>query len=286
MLTVLESIKLSTEYLGKKGIESPRVNAELLLAEILNCKQLDLYLSFDKPLKENEILKYREWIVRRGKYEPLQYIIGRTEFYGLTFYVNSNVLIPRQETEILVETILQDCKEKERYNILDIGTGSGNIAVSLAKHLPNSVITAIDISDSALSLAQKNAEENCVKGIIQFKNIDITSPNCLKHLNSKFDIVVSNPPYVSLEEYQTLQKEIIDYEPAASVTDGEDGYKFYRIITRLVIELLSSSGKLYFELGKDQAEEVKLILSENGFKNIQTFKDYLNVERVIIGEKL
>ena len=132
MITVLESINLSSEYLKNKGIESPRINAELLLAHILNCKRLNLYLSFEKPLTEEELQKYRELLRRRSKFEPLQYIIGKVEFYGIDFKVNTSVLIPRQETEIIVETIIGQYDKHDILRILDIGTGSGNIAIALA----------------------------------------------------------------------------------------------------------------------------------------------------------
>ena len=153
MITVLESINLSSDYLKNKGIESPRINAELLLAHVLNCKRLNLYLSFEKPLSEEEIIKYKELLKRRIKFEPLQYIIGKVEFYGIDFMVNPSVLIPRQETEILVETIIRQYDKYDTLRILDIGTGSGNIAVSLAKNLDNSFITGIDISEDALKIA-------------------------------------------------------------------------------------------------------------------------------------
>ncbi|MFA3782054.1 peptide chain release factor N(5)-glutamine methyltransferase [Melioribacteraceae bacterium 4301-Me] len=286
MLTVLESIKLSAEYLKNKGIQSPRINAELLLAEILNCKRLDLYLSFDKPLTENEISKYREWIRRRGKFEPLQYIIGKTEFYGLTFLINKNVLIPRQETEILVETILNDYESNGIQKILDIGTGSGNIAIALAKFLPNSHITAVDISTDAITVAKKNAQLNSVDKLIQFIILDITKEGSISQLQSSYDIIVSNPPYIPLNEYKTLQKEITDYEPIYAVTDKENGFRFYKIISNLSQKLLNKYGKLYFEVGKEQAKFVKKIMIENNFKNIKTKKDYLGIERVLTGEKL
>ncbi len=286
MLTVLEAIKLSTDYLQGRGIESPRINAELLLSEILNCKRLDLYLSFDKPLQQYEIDKYRDWLARRGKFEPLQYIIGKTEFYGLVFNINSTVLIPRQETEILVETILKECKANEKYRVLDIGTGSGNIAVTLAKFLPNSEIVAVDNSEDTLKIAFQNAQMHNVNDRIQFKKLDITDMNCLNELDSTFDIVVSNPPYVSLDEFEKLQKEITDYEPVTAVSDQDDGFKFYRIISVFSLKLLIKYGKLFFELGKDQSEQVEKILGENNFHNIKIIKDYLNIDRVIVGQKL
>ena len=198
MLTVLESIKLSTEYLQKKGIESPRINAELLLANILNCKRLDLYLKFDQPLKEGEINLYREFISRRGKFEPLQYITGTVEFFGLEFKVNKSVLIPRPETEILVETIIDSAEKKENIDILDIGTGSGNIAIAVAKNLPNSKICAIDNNSEALQIAKDNAKLNSVEDRIEFMNDSIL--NGIIRSAKKYDIIVSNPPYVSIQE--------------------------------------------------------------------------------------
>jgi len=172
MLTVLESITLSTEYLKNKGIESPRINAELLLANILNCKRLNLYLLFDRPLTDEETAKYRELLKRRSKFEPLQYIIGNVEFYGLDFYVNPSVLIPRPETELLVEAIIDIYKDYDPVNILDVGTGSGNIAVALAKNIINSYITAIDISEDALKTAKGNAVLNSVDNKIDFIQAD------------------------------------------------------------------------------------------------------------------
>ena len=186
MLTVLESIKLSTEFLEKKGIESPRLNAEILLSEILNCKRLDLYLKFDQSLKELEISKYREWIKRRGLYEPIQYIIGKIEFFGLQFRVNSSVLIPRPETEILVEEVLRYSKSKNGLKILDIGTGSGIIAIAIAKQLEDSQITAIDISQEAINLAIENAVTNEVISKLNFLMSDIKD----FENNEKFDVVV------------------------------------------------------------------------------------------------
>ncbi|MFZ0455524.1 MAG: peptide chain release factor N(5)-glutamine methyltransferase [Ignavibacteriaceae bacterium] len=282
MLTVLESIKLSTDYLQKKGIESPRINAELLLANILNCKRLDLYLKFDQPLKEEEINMYREFISRRGKFEPLQYITGSVEFFGLEFKVNSSVLIPRPETEILVEAIIDSAGKEENVDILDIGTGSGNIAVSVAKNLPNSKISAIDISSDALLVAEKNAKLNSVEGRIDFMNDSIL--NGVIYAAKKYDIVVSNPPYISVEEFGNLQPELKVYEPRTALTDEGDGFSFFRIISSKTKNLLKDKGKLFFEVGKDQYKQVENILLENGFRNINIKRDYLNIERVIYGE--
>ena len=281
MLTVLESINLSTEFLSKKGIDSPRINAELMLAHILKCKRLDLYLKFDQPLNDEETKLYREYLKRRSSREPLQYITGSVEFYGLEFKVNNSVLIPRQETEILLETVINQNLKDDRFNILDIGTGSGNIAVCLAKHLENSNVTSVDISDEALKVAKANAELNDVGDKITFIQANIFSNT---ELNG-FDIIVSNPPYVSEEDYENLQPELRLYEPKISLTDNNDGLSFYKQIVSASGHLLKSGGKIYFEVGAGQFEKVMSMLRENNFSNVEYKKDYLNIERVIYGVK-
>ncbi|HMU41656.1 MAG TPA: peptide chain release factor N(5)-glutamine methyltransferase [Ignavibacteriaceae bacterium] len=282
MLTVLEAVKLSADYLQKKGIESPRLNAELLLAHLLNCKRLDLYLLFDRPLKENEIILYRELLKKRGSFVPLQYIIGNVEFYGLEFSVDSSVLIPRPETELLVDTIIEENKNTT-LKILDIGTGSGIIAIALAKSLEQPELFAIDISEAALANAKKNAIKNDVTDRIKFLQLDVRSD--LSLLKESFDIIVSNPPYISKDEFPKLQTELRVFEPAIALTDYADGLSFFKIISEKAIRLLKNNGKLYFEIGKDQSDSVKKILQENGFANIQIKKDYQEIDRVISGEK-
>ena len=282
MLTVLESIKLSTEYLQNKEIESPRINAELLLAKILNCKRLDLYLMFDRPLMQEEIEQYREFIRRRSKNEPLQYIVGSVEFYGIEFLVNSNVLIPRQETEILVESIIKSFDANSSLTILDIGSGSGNIAIVLAKYFPNSTVVSIDISQLALETAIHNAKLNAVDQRIIFKMEDITKQPELER--NFFEVIVSNPPYVSSEQYKDLQPELKIYEPKIALTDNSDGFTFYKLISAKAKSLLKQEGKIFFEVGEGQSQNVVDILTENDFNKIRVIKDYLNIDRVITGD--
>ncbi|MHB1686021.1 MAG: peptide chain release factor N(5)-glutamine methyltransferase [Ignavibacteriaceae bacterium] len=284
MLTILDSINLSTEYLKNKGIDSPRINAELLLAHILKCKRLELYLSYDRPLKEDEVVLYRELLKRRSKFEPLQYITGLVEFYGLEFKVGPAVLIPRPETELLVEEILKTYPGNNNLKILDIGTGSGNIAVSLAKHLQNSSIIAIDISDEALKVARENAELNNISGKIQFVKHDILSG--VKILENDFDAVVSNPPYVTQKDFGNLDHELKDFEPAVALTDQADGLSFYKAISSYANLLLKKGGKIFFEIGHCHSEQVNELLLQNNFSNILVRKDYQNIDRVILGELL
>ncbi len=282
MLTVLEAIILSTEFLEKKEIESPRVNSELLLAHTLSCKRLDLYLTYDRPLSEDEVNVYREFIRRRSKSEPLQYIIGKVEFYGLEFKVNSSVLIPRQETEILVETIINSVNKNEKITIMDIGVGSGNISISLAKHLPNAEITATDTGESALETAKANAKLHNVSERIKFIKHDINSDELL---NEEFDIVVSNPPYISKEEFPNLKDELKVYEPKGALTDFSDGLNYFRIISAKAKNILKNNGKIFFEVGQGQSDDVGKILSGNNFSEIAFVKDYLKIDRVVSGIK-
>jgi len=282
MLTVLNAINLSTEFLEKKEIESPRINAELLLAHTLNCKRLDLYLSYDRPLSEDEIKIYREFIRRRSKSEPLQYIIGKVEFYGLEYKVNPSVLIPRQETEILVETIINSVNKEDKLTILDIGAGSGNISISLAMYLPNAKITATDKSEDALETARANANLHNVSERIKFIKHDINSEN---FPNEEFDIVASNPPYISKEDFPRLKDELKIYEPKDALTDNSNGLSYYRIISDKAKMLLKDMGEIFFEVGQGQAEDVKKILTGNNFSEILVVKDYLKIDRVVSGIK-
>ncbi|MCU7495597.1 MAG: peptide chain release factor N(5)-glutamine methyltransferase [Ignavibacteria bacterium] len=282
-MTVLEAIRLTTEFFEKKGIESPRINAELLLAHILKCKRLDLYLSFDKPLQENEILEYREYLKRRAQNEPLQYITGEVEFYGMPFKVNPSALIPRPETEILIEVVINSFDKQLVLSFLDIGTGTGNIPITLARHFLNSEFLTVDINEGALLLAEENAILNKIEGRIRFVKGDILSDEF--RLEHGFDVIVSNPPYVSLDEYKSLQPEITKFEPMEALTDNADGLTFYRTISRRSSEILKKGGRLFFEVGQGQSDAVAQVMKDCGLKNIGVKKDYLNIERVIFGEK-
>ncbi len=282
MLTVLKALTLSTDYLSKKGVDEARANAELMLSDILKCKRLDLYLRFDKPLSEYEKVKYREYLKRRGEREPLQYILGHTEFYGMEFKVTPSVLIPRPETELLVEKIIDENKNKSNLRILDIGAGSGNISIALAKYLVNPKITSIDISANALNIAKENAISNSVEEYIDFVEFDIMNSNIDKL--GEFDIIVSNPPYVSMNNMNNLEPELKEHEPVEALTDNSDGYSFYYRISGIAKQLLPNGGKIYFEISENQGEKVSQIMVENGIQNIIILKDYQDLERVVSGE--
>ncbi len=283
MLTVLDVLNKSTEYLEKKGIESPRMNAELLLADILKCKRLELYLMYDRPLTEKELTEYREYLKRRSTFEPAQYIIGTDEFYGLEFKVSPAVLIPRPETEILVETVINSVSKEDELQIMDIGSGSGNISIAIALNLPNAYVTGIEISESAIVVAEENLKKYDLNKRVSFLNYDILSLN--RDEFSDFDIIVSNPPYVSKEDYGKVQKEILNYEPNIAVTDFHDGYKFYREIISLTAQVLKPNGKIFLEIAQGQSKKISEFMKENNFKEISIVQDYQKIDRVIYGVK-
>ena len=282
MITVLESIKLATEYLNNKGIESGRANAELLLADIINCKRLDLYLLFDRPLTDEELQRYRDLLKRRGKFEPLQYILGKVEFFGIELKVTPHVLIPRPETELLVENVLHQLQKENKLEILDIGCGCGNIPIALSLHNEQIKIIATDIDDGSLKVANENTEKHNVMSKIKFIQHDILKDEM--SIFPMFDLVISNPPYVSKENYSTLQKEIRDFEPRIAVTDEGDGYTFYRAISEKVSKKLKPKGKLFFEVAEGQSDSVTKIMEQNNFINIVVKKDYQNIDRIVYGE--
>jgi release factor glutamine methyltransferase len=284
--TILSLINWATEYLREKNFENPRLNVELLLSHSLQCSRVQLYTSFEKPLSKDELANFKQLFQRRLQHEPLQYIIGETEFFGLKFLVDKRVLIPRPETEILVEEVINHCKtfsQNETINILDIGTGSGNIPVTLAKHISNANIFSIDISNDALELAKENAKRNEVENKIEFLIDDIFILQS-KIKNLKFDIIVSNPPYISIEEFETLQPEIKNYEPIIATTDNADGLSFYKRISELGKELLKVNGMVAVEIAYNQSELVKSIFAKANFKNITSRKDYNGIERVMLCE--
>lgn len=284
MLTVLEALNGASDYLQNKGIKSSRLNAELLLSHILNCKRLELYLSFDRPLQKSETDSYRELLKRRSGFEPLQYIIGKVEFYGLDFEVNKSVLIPRPETELLVEAIIESVKNDESINIIDIGCGSGNISIALAKNIPSCRVIGLDINEEAIETSKRNAKLNGVESQLIFMKKNIL--NGIEISDNRFDVAVSNPPYVSVEDFVNLDLELRLYEPKIALTDDSDGLSFYRKISSFSKTLLKSNGKIFFEIGAGQSGAVKKILMNDDYKNIVIKKDFSDIERIIIGERI
>lgn len=283
--TILSLIQWSEKYLTEKGIESPRLNAELLLAAALNCNRIDLYTRFDKPLVQEELDRYKALFVRRLNREPLQYILGYADFYGRRFIVRPGVLIPRPETEHIIEATIGLLKEKEIKSprILDIGTGSGCIVVSLAAEIDDAVLTAIDVSEDTLKVASQNAVRHSMNGRITFKKIDILDRYVAVPDAGSYNFIVANPPYIPKQDWETLQDEIKVHEPKHALTDESDGLTYYKRITDLAPQLLKNDGWLICEIGYDQYESVHILISSKGAKEVRHWNDLSGIKRIIGG---
>lgn len=275
--TVIDIIRWGTNYFTEKGIDSPRLTIELLLCKILECERIYLYTNFEKPLSNDELSYLKELIKRRIKREPIQFIIERTKFYDAELILNKSSIVPRPETELLVEyadKFIQN--NSEIREILDIGTGSGCIAISLAKRYPDINFHAIDISSEALMLAEKNAIYNGLNNI-NFYKLDI-----LKMIpTKKFDMIISNPPYISYKEYQALEPEVL-FEPKDALTDNFDGLTFYRRFSEIFSKILVKNGTFLLEIAYNQSEEVFCLFEQKGFK-ISFVKDWNGIDRIVIG---
>jgi release factor glutamine methyltransferase len=277
VLRVYEAITLGAKEL--EGVcENPRLESELLLSHALGVDRVWLAIRRDETLKEEELDRFFKYIEKRKARIPYQYIVKKQYFMGLEFYVDERVLIPRPETEILVEEVLKRIKKGDV--VLDIGTGSGAIAVSIAKLFPECKVYALDISEEALEVAMYNARNLGVIDNILFLKSDVFSnvPYGLK-----FDLIISNPPYIKKGEIEFLQEEV-KKEPILALDGGEDGLFFFRKIAYSARPFLKKGSKIFFEIGYGQKDEVKGILIENGFKNIQVVKDLAGIDRVVIGE--
>jgi len=297
--TIKETLSWAEEYLQSHGVPNCKTEAEYLLSHLLNCKRSGLYLKHDKSVAIDEFQRFMGWLNKRIAREPSQYIIGEQEFWGLEFKVTRDVLIPRPETEILVEEAVKTVRSQEsevrsqntkiHYSelrtpdsklILDLCTGSGCIAVSLAKEIPDCHIYAVDVSEKALYVARENAERHSVVDKITFIQGNLFAP--LRGLSLKVDLIVSNPPYVSRDMMKDLQPEIRDYEPEIAVYAGDDGLDFYRRIISESPAYLTQGGHLILEIGYGQAEEIKkLIEQSNAFADISITKDFAGIDRVI-----
>jgi release factor glutamine methyltransferase len=268
-------------YMAERGIDEARLNAELMLARVLEMPRLNLYLQFDRPLAPEELAQFKKMFVRRLAREPLQYILGETGFMGLTLGVDRRALIPRPETEHLVESALEFLRGRTGGppEVLDIGTGSGNVAIALGKGFPAARIVAVDSSHEALALARENADRNGVANVV-FVASDVLLGGGPP---GTFDLIVSNPPYVSLKEYGELQPEVRDFEPRAAVTDGEDGFLFLRTIASLASSRLRPDGAVMMEIAFNQEEVARRILEEAGCVEVSVLRDYAGHPRVVRG---
>ena len=288
-MTGLELLQWSTNTLKGHRIENPRLNAELLLAHSLNLGREELYMRLHGQLKEREKEALEKLIQRRISGEPLQYILEHQEFWSIDFKVGPRVLIPRPETELLVEQsllILAGTSFKRIPSVLEIGTGSGAIAVALAKEVKNIFLVATDISRDALILAKENAKSAGVQDQIQFVNGDLLGPFHSSKQREVFDLILSNPPYIIRSEIGSLAKEVRDYEPVVALDGGEDGLEFYRRLISQALSYLRKGGWFLLEVGQGQAERVaKQIQGSGTFLEPQILPDLAGIERVVKAQR-
>jgi release factor glutamine methyltransferase len=272
--TTLKVLAWTKDFLSGKGIDNARLEAEWLLCAATGLDRVGLYLNFEKPLSGEELASYRNMVTRRGRREPLQHILGSQEFCGLEFEVTPDVLIPRHDTETLVLEALVHTPGAG--TVLDIGTGSGCIAVSLAKQLPLAVVTAIDISGAAVSIARNNAIRNNVA--IEFLQGSLCEPVSGRF----FDLIVSNPPYIPSREIELLEPEVRDYDPRDALDGGADGLDIYRSLIPSALACMNSGGWLFVEIGAGQEQDVKhLIRVAGGFDEPITACDPAGIVRVV-----
>lgn len=282
-MTVLEGIQKSTEFLVKKGVESARLQAELLLADVVKLPRMKLYLNFERALTPVETETLRDLVQRRGKREPLQHILGSTSFCGLEIAVNRHVLVPRPETELLAEAgwSFLSTLPSPSITALDFGTGSGCIAIALAVKAPAARIQAIDVSPEALQLAQQNAGSHQVGERIGFLQGDGFSA-LDKEL--RFDLVISNPPYIPSAEIESLQPEVRDYDPRRALDGGTDGLDFYRRLAAETSAFLKPGGRIMLEFGDGQADSIKKIFQDQKWIVEAIREDYTQRARILIGK--
>ncbi len=269
-MTILEVLTAAAGYLDKHGVESPRLNAEHLLAHVLGKKRLELYMEFDRPLSDAERAPLRDLIRERGNGKPLQHLLGTAEFFGRSFLCDARALIPRPETEQLVELALKSPAS----SILDIGTGSGVIALTLALERPQSSVIAVDLSADALELAKANA------GRLEAKNITFHESDLASAVEGRFDMIVANLPYIPAADIAGLQREV-KFDPAMALDGGPDGLVLVERLIAAAPSSLNPTGVVLLEIGHDQAARVAALFEKNNYRDIRIAKDYQGVERFV-----
>jgi release factor glutamine methyltransferase len=275
-MTVLEVLHSTTAYFKKRKIDNPRLNAEHLLAHVLDRGRIELYLEFERALGENELATLRELVRRRGQGEPLQHLLGTVEFCGHLFLCDKRALVPRPETEELVGFLTSN-DEHRISNIVDVGTGSGVIALSLASKFPEAQIVAVDVSEEALSLARENAERLGLSERVQFLQSDL-----LEAVDGKFDLIVANLPYIAAQDRHTLSREVL-HDPEGALFAGEHGVELLRKLIEQAPARFRPGGMLALEIGSGQSEVLLSILTDKNFRDISSRNDYSGRTRFLFG---
>ena len=287
-MNIRETVAKAAEQLKKAEIGTPRLDAEVLLCHLLQQERTYLIVNGTMELEEEVLTSYFSMVEKRAEGMPVQYITGRKEFMGLNLQVNEHVLIPRADTETMVESAIETLMQKKtgvggNFSVLDLCCGSGAIGVSIASYMPKVKVTATDISEMALAVARANAEEQKVKKQMKFLQGDLFEPLKKK---DKFDVIISNPPYIKTHTIDALQKEIRNYEPRLALDGGEDGLNFYRRIVPEAVIHLKKNGVLYLEIGYDQGAAMKQMLEASDlYKNIAILHDLEGFDRIVRAER-
>src|SRR4051812_37265942 len=276
-MTLLEVLQSTADYFKKRGVESARLNAEHLLAHALKRKRIELYLEFERELTEEELTPLRELVRRRGQGEPLQHLLGTVEFAGQTFLCDKRALVPRPETEQLVEKIAECRLQNADCRILDVGTGSGVIALSLAAKFPEAKVTATDVSDDALALARENAARIGLTDRVIFLKSDL-----LLSVDHGYDLIVANLPYVAAKDRTTLSREVL-HDPENALFGGEIGDELVRRLIEAAPGHLAPGGLLALEIGLGQAESLVALMAVKNYRDIEQMRDYCGVTRFLFG---
>jgi release factor glutamine methyltransferase len=283
-MTVHDILNETTKALEKADIPSARLDAEVLLAYVLGCERLEFFKNPQRIISEEEQSAFQKLIERRLKAEPVAYIRSRKDFWSFTLEVDKNVLIPRPDTEVIVEEAITVSKKLDSavLRILDIGTGSGAIALALAREIPHAKIVATDISAAALEVAKKNARNLGLDSLIEFRQADL-----FKGVDGLFDIIVSNPPYIAADEYESLPAGVKDYEPQEALLAGVRGTEFYEQIINQAAGYVKSGGWLLLEIGSTQAEDLKeIVRAEGKYQDIGIRNDYAGRPRVVKARRI
>jgi release factor glutamine methyltransferase len=286
--TIQKLLNWVTDYLATKGIESPRLSAELLLSHVLGLKRIDLYTQFNKQVPRQQLDNLHDLVKRAGLHEPVAYLTGKTEFYSLEFDITADCMIPRPETELLVQRAIEFLRARSGIQqVFDLCTGSGCIAVAIAKNFANARITATDISAVALEVAARNVEKHRLTEHIRLLCGDLFEPVIQQLDVSQFDLIICNPPYVSTVEYENLDKNVKGYEPESALLAGADGLDVYRRIIEKVDEFLKPGAALMLEIGYAQGPAVTELLEQTGaFAKIKIEKDSHDNDRVVTTRKI
>jgi release factor glutamine methyltransferase len=285
--TIQKLLNWVAEYLKGKGVDSPRLSAEILLSCVLGLKRIELYTQFDRIVTEEKLTRLHDLVERSGKHEPIAYLAGKTEFYSLELDITADCMIPRPETELLVERAIEFLRTRSgRQFVCDLCTGSGCIAVAIARNYPNCRIIATDICDAALSVAAKNVEMYGLEERVKLLCGDLFDPIMPQLDVEKFDLIVCNPPYVSAAEFEKLDKNVKDYEPKLALFAGDDGLDIYRRIIERIGAFLKSDAAVMLEIGYNQREAVRQLLEQAGcFSGIAVEKDHCDNDRIAIAKK-